>query len=140
MSDDVLLDFARLQNQVIQFQGEALRVLYNLAVIRIPKMEDTLLSIRQEVMERMTIMSQGMGEVQEAISLLAQETDNLAVRVDMILAKINNAPTVEEARAAAAQIAQVAGRLRQLAAVPTNAVPGGVVPPDQPLNIELAAA
>lgn len=134
MTEDVLMDFARLQNDVIRFQGEALRILYNLATVRIPQLENTLLSMRSELIERMDNLAGAAQDIQDAISLLNQETDNLAARIMAIQAQLESGVTPEQATVIGGQLGQIAGRLRQLAATP-EVVPGGPTPPDQPLNV-----
>ena len=74
-------------------------------------------------------------DIQDAIGALNQETDNIAARIMALEAQIQGGVTPEDATVITGQLRSIAGRLRQLAAVEGNPVPGGAIAPSVPLPV-----
>lgn len=71
----------------------------------------------------------GTTEETQALDLVREECSQLSARLETIARNPGENPPLE--------LRRIAGRLRQIAAVTGDPVPGGVIPADQPLNILL---
>ena len=76
--------------------------------------------LRAELDELRTDMETFMRQTEEAIAAINTETDNLAVRIEQVMANAD--------QATAAQLGPIATRLRSIAADPADPVPGEPLP------------
>lgn len=80
-------------------------------------------------------MSSATQAIQDAISSLNTETDNIASRLDALVAQIGQGVTAQDAGVITSQLTSIAGRLRTLASNPSDPVPSGPVSPGEPLPV-----